>query len=184
MSRIGKSPITIPKGVEVKIGKDEVSVKGPKGALSQAVHPDMTVEINDDILTVTRPTDNKLHRSFHGLTRTLINNMVKGTSEGFQKNLEIVGVGYRVQASGNDKLNFSLGFSHPVEYVAPEGITFAVEGTNKITVSGIDKELVGRVASQIRALRPPDHYKGKGVRYAGEYVRLKAGKSGKVGARK
>ena len=184
MSRIGKSPITIPKGVEVKIGKTEVTVKGPKGTLSQVVHPDMTVEMNDDVLTVSRPTDNKMHRSFHGLTRTLIANMVKGTSEGFQKNLEIVGVGYRAQAISPTKLGFSLGFSHPVEYDAPEGITFSMEGNNKITVSGIDKELVGRVASQIRAIRPPDHYKGKGVRYAGEHVRLKAGKSGKVGARK
>ncbi len=183
MSRVGKQPISIPAGVEVKIHGGEVTVKGPKGILSCSVHPDMSVEINQGVLTVSRPTDNKVHRSFHGLTRTLIANMVQGTSEGFRKNLEIVGVGYRAQAA-EDKLILNLGYSHPIEFRAPEGISFSVEGTNKIAISGIDRELVGKTSAEIRSLRPPDHYKGKGVRYAGEYVRLKAGKSGKVGARK
>ena len=183
MSRVGKRPINIPAGVEVKVKGNKVTVKGPKGTLSRSIHPDMSIEISEGILTVSRPTDNKLHRSFHGLTRTLIANMIQGTSEGFQKNLEIVGVGYRVQAA-DKKLIFNLGYSHPIEFDAPEGISFGVEGTNKIAVSGIDRELVGKTSAEIRSLRPPDHYKGKGVRYAGEYVRLKAGKSGKVGARK
>ena len=151
--------------------------------LSRVLHPDMILEIEDGVITVSRPTDNKMHRSLHGLTRTLVANMVDGVSEGFQKNLEIVGVGYRAQLAGN-KLTLQLGYSHPVEFTAPEGITIGIEGTNKVMVSGIDKELVGQVAAQIRKVRPPDHYKGKGVRYAGEQVRLKAGKSGKVGARK
>lgn len=183
MSRIGKRPIPIPDGVELTFNGSELTVKGPKGTLSRSFHPDMIFEMDNGVLTVSRPTDNKMHRSLHGLTRTLTSNMVQGVSGGFQKVLEIVGVGYRVQASGQ-KLVFQLGFSHPVEFSAPEGISFEVEGTNKVTVSGIDREQVGEVAAKIRAIRPPDHYKGKGVRYSGEKVRLKAGKSGKVGARK
>ena len=182
MSRIGKKPIPVPNGVEVTIKGNEFSVKGPKGTLSRSLPPDMTVELNDGVINVSRPTDNKPHRSLHGLTRTLVANMVHGVSEGFQKNLEIVGVGYRAQMAG-DKLTLQLGYSHPVEMAAPQGVSFALEGTNKITVAGIDKELVGETAAKIRAVRPPDHYKGKGVRYAGEYVRLKPGKAGKVGAK-
>ncbi|MDY6911004.1 MAG: 50S ribosomal protein L6 [Chloroflexota bacterium] len=183
MSRIGKRPIPVPEGVEVAVVSGEFTAKGPKGVLNRVLHPDMILEIGDGIITVSRPTDNKVHRSLHGLTRTLVANMVDGVSAGFQKNLEIVGVGYRAQLAGN-KLTLQLGYSHPIEFTSPEGITLGIEGTNKIIVSGIDKELVGQVAAQIRKTRPPDHYKGKGVRYAGEQVRLKAGKSGKVGARK
>ena len=183
MSRVGKRPIPVPQGVDITFNGNEVVVKGPKGTLSRSFHPDMIFNLEDGVLTVARPTDNKQHRSLHGLTRTLTANMVQGVSEGFQKVLDIVGVGYRAQLAGN-KLTLQLGYSHPVEITAPEGITFQVEGTNKIIVSGINREQVGEVAAKIRKVRPPDHYKGKGVRYSGEYVRLKAGKSGKVGARK
>ncbi len=182
MSRIGKKPIPVPNGVEVNIKENEVTVKGPKGTLNRSLSPDMTIDLNDGVIIVSRPTDSKHHSSMHGLTRTLIANMVQGVSDGFQKNLEIVGVGYRAQMAG-DKLTFQLGYSHPIEMAAPEGISFALEGTNKITVSGIDKELVGETAAKIRAVRPPDHYKGKGVRYSGEYVRLKPGKAGKVASK-
>ena len=183
MSRVGKRPIPVPEGVEVTLKGSEVTAKGPKGTLSRSLHPDMSIEFNNGVLTVSRPTDNKAHRSLHGLTRTLIANMVQGVNEGFQKGLEIVGVGYRSQLSGG-KLILQLGYSHPVEITAPPGISFNLEGTNKVLVSGIDKELVGKVSAQIRAVRPPDHYKGKGGRYSGEQVRLKAGKSGKVGSKK
>ena len=182
MSRIGKKPITVPSGVEITINENDLTAKGPKGTLSRALHHDMILELNDGVITVSRPTDNNNHRSLHGLTRTLIDNMVLGVSEGFRKDLEIVGVGYRVQLAGT-KLQLQLGFSHPVEMDAPEGITFAVEGNNKISVSGINKEQVGETAARIRKIRPPDHYKGKGVRYSGEQVRLKAGKAGKMGAK-
>ena len=182
MSRIGKKPIPVPDGIEVTINGNEFSVTGPKGTLSRTLPHDIKIELNEGIITVSRPTDSKPHRSMHGLTRTLVANMVQGVSDGFHKNLEIVGVGYRAQKSG-DKLTLQVGHSHPVEMAAPEGIYFSVEGNNKITVAGIDKELVGEVAAEIRALRPPDHYKGKGIRYAGEYVRLKAGKAGKVGSK-
>ena len=183
MSRVGKRPIPVPKEVDVIISGNEITVKGPKGELKRSLHHDMVIELADDVLKVSRPTDSKIHRSFHGLTRSLLANMVQGVSEGFQKNLEIVGVGYRVQAA-DGKLILQMGYSRPVEFVAPPGIVLNAEGTNKITVSGIDKELVGKVTAQIRAVRPPDSYKGKGIRYAGEQVRLKAGKSGKVGSRK
>lgn len=183
MSRIGEKPIPIPQGVELTLKNNDITVKGPKGTLSRSLHPDISLELNNAVITVSRPTDNKVHRSLHGLTRTLVANMVQGVSEGFQKVLEIVGVGYRAQMSG-EKLVLQVGYSHPVEITAPDGITLNVEGTNKVLVSGTDKEMVGKISAQIRAVRPPDHYKGKGVRYSGEYVRLKAGKSGKVGARK
>jgi large subunit ribosomal protein L6 len=169
----------MPEGVEVEFGGGEIAARGPRGTLSRSIPPDISLEFSNGVLTVSRPTDNKIHRSLHGLTRTLIANMVQGVSEGFEKGLEIVGVGYRAQISG-DKLIFQLGYSRPVEILAPPGISFSLEGTNKVTVSGIDKELVGKVAAQIRALRPPEHYKGKGIRYSGERVRLKAGKSGKA----
>ncbi|MCL0076797.1 50S ribosomal protein L6 [Dehalococcoidia bacterium] len=179
MSRVGRRPIPVPEGVEVEFAGGEIAARGPLGTLSRSISPDMSIELSNGVLTVSRPTDSKTHRSLHGLTRTLIANMVQGVSEGFQKDLEIVGVGYRAQLSG-EKLIFQLGYSHPVEVSAPPGISFSIKGTNKVMVSGIDKELVGKVSAQIRALRPPDHYKGKGVRYSGEQVRLKAGKSGKA----
>ncbi|MDD5092998.1 MAG: 50S ribosomal protein L6 [Dehalococcoidia bacterium] len=183
MSRVGKKPVTIPKEVEVKIEGSKITVKGPKGALSCSVQPAMSIEVDGSILTVSRPSDSKEHRSYHGLTRTLIDNMVQGVSQGFQKNLELVGVGYRVQAA-EGKLMLYLGYPKPIEFMSPPGISLTAQGTNKITVSGIDKELVGRTSAQIRGLKPPDHYKGKGVRYSGEYVRLKAGKAGKIGGKK
>ena len=183
MSRVGNQPISVPKGTEIEIDGYEVTVKGRLGTLSRSFNTDMTISLNEDILTVSRPSDSRTHRAFHGLTRSLLANMVKGVSEGFKKDLDIVGVGYRAQESGG-KVTMQLGYSHPVEVSPPEGISLAVEGNNRIVVSGIDKELVGRVSANIRSARPPDHYKGKGVRYAGEYVRLKAVKSGKVGSRK
>ncbi len=183
MSRVGKRPIQVPKGVELTFKGSEVTAKGPKGTISRSFHPDMQFNFEEGVLTVTRPTDNKMHRSLHGLTRALAANMVQGVSEGFQKVLEIVGVGYRAQLAG-EKVVLQVGYSHPVEVSAPSGISLQVEGTNKIIVSGIDRGLVGEISAKIRAVRPPDHYKGKGIRYSGEYVRLKAGKSGKVGARK
>lgn len=180
MSRIGRKPISIPEGVEIKLRGREIQVKGPKGQLKRTLPRDMIIDISDGFIAVARPTESNIHRSMHGLTRTLIANMVHGVNSGFQKDLQIVGVGYRAQLA-SDKLTLQIGYSHPVEMQAPEGISFSLEGTNKITVSGINKEMVGEVAANIRAVRPPDHYKGKGIRYAGEYVRLKAGKSGKVG---
>ncbi len=182
MSRIGKKPIPIPNGVEVTLKGSEIEAKGPKGLLKRTLQRDMIIDINDNVVSVSRPTDSNIHRSMHGLTRTLIANMVHGVSEGFQKDLQIVGVGYRAQLAG-DKLTLQVGYSNPVEMSAPEGIALAVEGNNKITISGINKEIVGETAAKIRAVRPPDHYKGKGIRYFGEIVRLKAGKSGKVGSK-
>jgi len=178
MSRIGKKPIQIPSGVEITLSGVHVTVKGPKGTLERDLHRDMIVKKEDSTLTVDRPTDQRDHRSLHGLTRTLIANMVQGVTEGFSKQLEIQGVGYRCAAKGKD-LEFALGFSHPVTVQAPAGITFEVPAPTKITVSGADKQAVGQVAAEIRALRPPDAYKGKGIRYAGEFVRKKAGKAAK-----
>ncbi len=180
MSRIGKKPIIIPSGVNVTMNGNEFSVKGPKGTLIRTLPYDMKIELNEGTINVSRPTDSKTHRSLHGLTRMLVANMIQGVNQGFIKKLEIVGVGYRAQKSG-DNLTLQVGHSHPVEIVAPEGISFSVEGTNKLTVAGIDKELVGEIAAEIRSVRTPDHYKGKGIRYEGEHVRLKAGKAGKVG---
>ncbi len=180
MSRIGKKPIPIPSGVEVTVNGNEFSAKGPRGKLSRTLPYDMKIELNEGIINVSRPTDSKPHRSMHGLTRTLVANMIHGVNEGFIKKLEIVGVGYRAQKSG-DNLTLQVGHSHPVEIAAPEGISFSMEGNNRITVAGIDKELVGQIAAEIRSVRAPDHYKGKGIRYEGERVRLKAGKAGKLG---
>jgi large subunit ribosomal protein L6 len=178
MSRIGRLPITVPAGVEVKVDGNVVSVKGTKGELSHTLASPITVSLEENTLTVARPNDERESRSLHGLTRTLINNMIVGVTEGYKKDLEIVGTGYRVQAKGSD-LEFALGFSHPVIVNAPEGITFAVEGATKLSVSGINKQQVGEVAANIRKLRKPDPYKGKGVRYAGEQIRRKVGKAGK-----
>lgn len=178
MSRIGKLPIPVPAGVEVKIDGSNVEVKGPKGTLSLTVASPITVALEDGNVVVTRPDDERTSRSLHGLTRTLIANQVTGVTQGFSKGLEIVGTGYRVTAKGSD-LEFALGYSHPILVQPPQGITFTVEGNTKVTVSGIDKQAVGEVAANIRKLRKPEPYKGKGVRYAGEVVRRKAGKSGK-----
>ena len=178
MSRIGKSPIPVPAGVEVNISGSDVTVKGPKGTLSLTVASPITVAMADGQIVVTRPDDERVSRSLHGLTRTLIANQIIGVTEGYTKGLEIVGTGFRVAAKGSD-LEFALGYSHPITVKPPQGITFAVEGNTKITVSGIDKQAVGEVAANIRKLRKPEPYKGKGVRYAGEVVRRKAGKSGK-----
>jgi large subunit ribosomal protein L6 len=179
MSRIGKLPVTVPSGVNVEIGDTHVNVKGPKGELHQHILEHVTVSLNDGHLVVERKNDDKSGRSAHGLTRTLISNMVEGVTKGFRKSLELQGVGYRVAKAG-DNLNLSLGYSHPVTFEAPAGIAFTVEGTNKIHVDGIDKQRVGQVAAEIRDLRPPEPYKGKGVRYAGEVVRKKMGKAGKA----
>ncbi len=178
MSRIGKQPIPVPSGVEVKIEGSTVTVKGPKGELSQSFSELMSIAMEDGAVVVTRPDDSREARSLHGLTRTLIANMVTGVSEGFSKNLEIVGVGYRATLNGSN-LELALGFSHPVVVTPEEGITFTVPAPTKITVSGIDKQRVGQIASEIRAWRKPEPYKGKGIRYEGEYVRRKLGKAAK-----
>ena len=178
MSRIGKMPIPVPAGVEVKIDGADVSGKGPKGHLSLTVKAPITVALEDGVVVVTRPDDERVSRSLHGLTRTLISNQITGVTEGYSKGLEIVGTGYRVTAKGSD-IEFALGYSHPILVKAPAGITFTVDGNTKVTVSGIDKQAVGEVAANLRKLRKPEPYKGKGVRYAGEVVRRKAGKSGK-----
>jgi len=180
MSRIGKLPIAVPSGVDVAIDQNLVTVKGPKGTLSHAVAAPITVERNDDgILEVKRPDDERVSKSLHGLTRTLISNMVVGVTEGYEKKLEIVGVGYRVLPKGPTQLEFQLGYSHTIVFDAPEGITFTTEGPTKLGVVGIDKQLVGETAAKIRKLRKPEPYKGKGVRYAGEHIRRKVGKAGK-----
>lgn len=179
MSRIGLKPVNVPAGVEIKIDeKNVVTVKGPKGQLTQAIDPSMKVEINDGILTVARPTENKKHKSLHGLSRTLINNMIIGVTEGYEKKMEIVGVGYRAAKQGK-KLVLNLGFSHPVEMEDPEGIETEVPTQLEIIVRGINKQIVGNYAAKIRAWREPEPYKGKGIRYAGEHVRRKEGKTGK-----
>jgi large subunit ribosomal protein L6 len=178
MSRIGKVPVPVPAGVDVAIDGANVTVKGPKGTLSHTVAAPIEVAQEDGTLVVTRPDDERQSRSLHGLTRTLLANLVTGVTEGYTKKLEIVGTGYRVTAKGAD-LEFALGFSHPVTVTAPEGITFVVETPTKFSVSGIDKQQVGEVAANIRKIRKPEPYKGKGVRYAGEVVRRKAGKAGK-----
>ncbi|MDY6907924.1 MAG: 50S ribosomal protein L6 [Chloroflexota bacterium] len=183
MSRIGKMPIPVPPGVEVIMKGSDVTVKGPKGELTRSFNPDMSISLDDGVLTVSRPSDNRVHRSLHGLTRSLLANMVEGVSSGIEKGLDIVGVGYRARKEG-DKVVLQVGHSHPVEVVPPPGITLEVVGTTQVKVRGIDKELVGDVAARIRAVRPPDRYKGKGIRYTGEQVRLKPGKAGKVGAKK
>lgn len=181
MSRIGRAPITVPNGVKVTINGTTVTVDGPKGKLTQDLHPEMTIKQDDGVLTVERPSDSKEHRSLHGLTRALLNNMVVGVSEGFSKVLEIEGVGYRAETKGNN-LVLNVGYSHPVEFEPPTpDISYLVEDRGKkITVSGIDKQVLGELCANIRKMRPPEPYKGKGIRYQGEYVRRKAGKAGKV----
>jgi large subunit ribosomal protein L6 len=178
MSRIGRMPVTVPSGVDVTIDGREVTVTGPKGKLSLTVAEPIEVSHRDGVITVTRPTDEGRVRALHGLSRTLVANMVTGVTQGYRKTLEIVGVGYRVQARGPD-LEFSLGYSHPVTVAAPDGITLRVETPTRLVVEGIDKQQVGEVAANIRKLRKPDPYKGKGVRYSGEQIRRKVGKAGK-----
>jgi large subunit ribosomal protein L6 len=177
MSRIGKEPITIPSGVDVTIGGSVVTVKGPKGTLTQDVHEAVTVDVSDGQVLVTRSSDQREHRALHGLTRALIANMVTGVTEGYRRDLEIVGVGYRAAARGSNGLTIQVGYSHPVEVDAPEGITFEVPAPTRISVIGYDKQLVGQVAANIRKIRKPEPYKGKGIRYAGEQVRRKSGKA-------
>jgi large subunit ribosomal protein L6 len=183
MSRIGRLPIAIPSTVDVTIEGRQLTVKGPKGTLSRTLHPDMSIAQEDGTIVVTRPTEQKTHKQLHGLTRTLVNNMVVGVTDGYRKGLEITGVGYRAALNGR-KLTLNLGYSHPVEIDPPEGISFELENPTHLAVIGIDKELVGQIAAKVRSTRKPEPYKGKGVRYAGEYVRRKAGKAGKIGAKK
>lgn len=176
MSRIGGRPVELGSGVEVRVTGRTVEVKGPKGALSLDVHPEMKVEVSDGRVTVSRPTDQNRHRSLHGLTRSLIQNMVVGVTDGFSRKLEIQGVGYRAEKRGKD-ITLHLGFSHPVQYAAPQGIEIEVPSQTEVVVAGMDKQLVGQVAAEIRSIRPPEPYKGKGVRYTNEQVRRKAGKT-------
>ncbi len=176
MSRIGKNPVELPKGVEAKLQNGTLSVKGPNGQLTLDVHPAMTVKVSDGQVVVTRPSDSGQHKALHGLTRTLVANMVEGVTDGFKKSLEIVGVGYRALKKGKG-LELSLGYSHTIQYDAPEGITLEAPSQTQVVVSGADKQLVGQVAAEIRGFRPPEPYKGKGIRYAGEQIRRKAGKT-------
>ncbi|HEX2023352.1 MAG TPA: 50S ribosomal protein L6 [Acidimicrobiales bacterium] len=179
MSRIGRAPIPVPDGVEISLAAGHITVKGPRGTLERDLHPDISVRQDDGVLVVERPDDERRHRALHGLTRSLVNNMVVGVTQGFQRDLEIVGVGYRAMAHGPDRLELALGYSHPVIVEAPEGITFEVPTPTRISVRGIDKQAVGQIAADIRQIRKPEPYKGKGVRYAGEAVRRKAGKAAK-----
>lgn len=181
MSRIGNMPILIPSNVTIEMNGYEVVATGPLGILKTTFRPEIKVEKTDNSLIIKRKKENQISRALHGLTRSLLANMVTGVEKGWQKKLELVGVGFRAQSTG-DKLTLSVGFSHPVEITAPEGIKFTVEENTKITISGIDKQLVGETAASIRKIRPPEPYQGKGIRYSGEYVRRKAGKAGKVGA--
>ena len=178
MSRIGNKPITVPAGVEVKLEEKHLTVKGPKGTLERDIHENIAVSIEGDVINVTRPNNEPENRSLHGLTRTLINNMIEGTLKGFERKLEVNGVGYRAAKQGT-KLVLTLGYSHPVEMEAPEGITFDVPNQNEIIVKGMDKELVGQTAAVIRTKRPPEVYRGKGIKYAEEVIRRKEGKAGK-----
>jgi large subunit ribosomal protein L6 len=179
MSRVGKMPIPVPQGVSVDINEGDVSVKGPMGELRRQFNPEMSIELKEDTLTVSRPSDDRVHRSLHGLTRTLLANMVEGVTKGCEKTLDIVGVGYRVEKK-EENLVISIGFSHTVEVKPLPGITLNTSGNNRIIVTGINKEVVGEMAARIRAIRPPDAYKGKGIRYSDEVVRLKAGKAGRA----
>ena len=177
MSRIGKKPVTLPKGVAVEIQGNTVAVKGPKGELRRTLHTEMQVALADGQVTVSRPSDEKRHKALHGLSRTLVQNMVDGVSKGFSKTLEIQGVGYKAEAKPYG-VNLIVGYSHPVKYEAPKGIKISVENNTIVKIEGADKEIVGQVAAELRAVRPPEPYKGKGVRYQGEQVRRKAGKTG------
>jgi large subunit ribosomal protein L6 len=183
MSRIGRLPIAVPPEVDISVDGAHISVKGPKGTLSRDIAPQLTIVREDGTLRVERPDDGKQSRELHGLTRTLISNMVTGVTTGYRKGLEITGVGYRAQLVGR-KLQLSLGYSHPIEIDPPEGVAFELENPTRLAVTGIDKELVGHVAARVRAMRKPEPYKGKGVRYAGEVIRRKAGKAGKIGGKK
>ncbi|MFJ7978518.1 50S ribosomal protein L6 [Peribacillus sp. JNUCC 23] len=178
MSRIGKKPIEIPAGVTVTINGSEVAVKGPKGELSRTFNSDLTISMEENVLTVTRPSDAKEHRALHGTTRAVIANMVEGVSKGFEKTLELIGVGYRAQKQGN-KLVLSVGYSHPVEFDVEQGLEVEVPSNTKVIIKGINKERVGALAADVRQVRPPEPYKGKGIRYEGEFVRRKEGKTGK-----
>jgi large subunit ribosomal protein L6 len=178
MSRIGRKPIQVPNSVNVNLDNNVITVKGPKGSLSRELHKDMKVSVASDVITVERPTDNKLHRSLHGTTRSIVANMVSGVTDGYVKNLDLVGVGYRASKSG-DKLVLNVGYSHPVEIVPQSGIEFEVPAQNRIIVKGIDKELVGATAAKIRSVREPEPYKGKGIKYEGEKILRKEGKAGK-----
>lgn len=179
MSRIGKQPIPVPSAVKVSIDGQSLVVKGPKGELSREIHPDIRMRLEEEQIIVTRPSDQAQHRALHGLTRALLANMVSGVEHGFSKTLELHGVGYRAQQMGKN-IQLAVGFSHPVDVKAPEDITLEVDGTSRIHIRGVDKEHVGRIASEIRKIRPPEPYKGKGIRYEGEHVRRKAGKAGKT----
>jgi len=179
VSRIGRMPVAVPAGVKVKIKGSEVTVEGSKGTLTREFPPDISIKEESGNLIVSRPTDNRQHRALHGLSRSLLANMVDGVTKGFEKNLELSGVGYRAQKTGN-KLTLQIGYSHPVEFDPPQGIDIVVDGNTKIRIAGIDKELVGETAAEIRRIRIPDAYKGKGVKYAGEKLRLKPGKAGKT----
>jgi large subunit ribosomal protein L6 len=177
MSRIGKKPVVVPKGVTVAINGSTVSVKGPKGELQRRLHPEMKVSLENDAVLVARPSDEQRHKALHGLTRALVNNMVEGVSKGFLKTLEIQGVGYKAETKPYG-VNLIVGYSHPVKYEAPKGIRISVENNTVVKIEGADKEIVGQVAAELRNVRPPEPYKGKGVRYQGEQVRRKAGKTG------
>jgi large subunit ribosomal protein L6 len=183
MSRIGRLPIPVPSGVDVTISGRTLTVTGPKGQLTRELHPDMTVKREEENLLVTRPTEQKTHKQLHGLTRTLVNNMVVGVTDGYRKGLEITGVGYRAAKAG-EKLQLNLGYSHQIEIDPPAGISFELESPTRLAVVGIDKELVGQIAAKVRSTRKPEPYKGKGVKYAGEKIRRKAGKAGKIGGKK
>jgi large subunit ribosomal protein L6 len=177
MSRIGRKPVTVPKGVTVQLQGHDVAVKGPRGELRRRLHPDMQIALDKDQFTVARPTEEKRHKALHGLTRTLVQNMVEGVSKGFTKTLEIQGVGYKAEAKPYG-VNLIVGYSHPVKYEAPKGIKISVDNNTVVKIEGADKELVGQVAAELRSVRPPEPYKGKGIRYQGEQVRRKAGKTG------
>ena len=177
MSRIGRKPVTVPKGVTLQVQGNTVAVKGPRGELSRALHPEMQIAFTNDQFTVTRPSEEKRHKALHGLTRTLVQNMVEGVSKGFSKSLEIQGVGYKAEAKPYG-VNLIVGYSHPVKYEAPKGIKITVDNNTMVKIEGADKELVGQVAAELRSVRPPEPYKGKGIRYVGEQVRRKAGKTG------
>ncbi len=183
MSRIGRLPITVPAGVEVTLVGRAITVKGPKGTLARDLHPDIKVVQEDGSILVSRPSEAKIHKQLHGLTRTLVANMVEGVTTGYRKGIEITGVGYRATKIG-EKLQLNLGYSHPIEIDPPSGISFDVETPTRLAVVGIDKELVGQIAAKVRSTRKPEPYKGKGVRYSGEVIRRKAGKAGKIGGKK